>query len=71
MFCLVALYITQKRAMYFVPEALRPMSLLRKSISRIHSNSHQDMTNGSLSDSGALMDEYEQHIQSHHSDEEL
>lgn len=71
MFCLVALYITQKRAMYFVPEALRPMSLLRKSISLIHSDSHQDMTNGSLSDSGDLMDEYEQHIQSHHSDEEL
>eukprot|EP00890_Picochlorum_soloecismus_P000110 jgi/Picsp_1/109/NSC_00109-R1_vesicle transport protein len=54
MFCLVALYITQKRAMYFVPEALRPMRLLRKSISLIHSRSHQNMTNDTLSDADSI-----------------
>jgi len=66
MFCLVALYITQKRAMYFVPVALRPMSLVRKSISLIRgttTSSGQNMTNGTFSDAD-LMDEYEQHIQS-------
>jgi hypothetical protein len=43
-FCLVSMYIIQKRMLYFVPPSIRPVALLRYTLNLFRSNDEQNTT---------------------------